>query len=329
MTRLAPILGLAVAGISSGVSAGTPVPWSEHRALSLPIPMAVVGTRATEAGTARGFFQALADQGFACAAEDHARRTLRRVRVECRRGGEAWTYEGGFPVGHGRVVFDRVHRDGALLGGTRLEAHVRAVASSAAAMVADDGGPVPDPGTPVEGCQAEASAPGPHLSVVAGAAAATVSDSPRSDCAGLRGGRPVPYRNGRYGLAMTHPSIFALDPGSVPENGDSAQFWTADRSATAIVTGLRNSMRQPLADLLREAERDIVENSRGAITYRRARGGWFVLSGFVADRIFYRRTFLSQGGGVIATLWIEFPRGMRPCFDDAVTMMSRSFKAAP
>ncbi|MBL6457444.1 hypothetical protein JMJ55_19095 [Belnapia sp. T6] len=128
---------------------------------------------------------------------------------------------------------------------------------------------------------------------------------------------------------MTYPSIFALDPESVPENGDSAQFWTTDRKATIIVTGLRNGMRQPLEDLLQEAKRDIVENSRGTITYERAPGGWFVLSGLVANRIFYRRTFLSRGGSIIATLWIEFPRHMRPCFEGAVTMMSHSFRVMP
>ncbi|MBL6459560.1 hypothetical protein JMJ55_30080 [Belnapia sp. T6] len=128
---------------------------------------------------------------------------------------------------------------------------------------------------------------------------------------------------------MTYPSTFALDPESVPENGDSAQFRTTDRSATVIVTGLRNRMRQSLGDLLQDAKRDIIENSRGTITYERAPGGWFVLSGLAAGRIFYRRTFLSQGGSIIATLWIEFPRHMRPCFDGAVTMMSHSFKVMP
>jgi hypothetical protein len=139
----------------------------------------------------------------------------------------------------------------------------------------------------------------------------------------------MPYRNPQYGFALNYPSTFALDPESVPDNGDSAQFWTTDRSATVVVTGLHNRMRQPLGELLREAKRDIVENSRGTITYERSRDGWFVLSGFVANRISYRRTFLSQGGSIIATLWIEFPRHMRPCFDGAVTMMSHSFRAIP
>jgi hypothetical protein len=146
------------------------------------------------------------------------------------------------------------------------------------------------------------------------------------ECAGLRGGRPLTYRNARYGFTMTYPSVFALDPASVPEDGDSARFWTADRRATVVVNGLRNGMGQSLAELRREARQDIAENSRGTITYERATADWFVLSGYVGGRIFYRRTFLSHGGRVIATLWIEFPPQLRPCLDGAVTMMSLSFR---
>ena len=144
-----------------------------------------------------------------------------------------------------------------------------------------------------------------------------------------RAPRTLAYDNPRWGLVMVYPAGFLLDPASVPENGDSARFWTPDRQATAAVTALRNGARQSLAELMREAEQDTLENSRGSITYRRAAPGWFVLSGFVGERIYYRRTFLARGGGVIATLWIEFPRRMRPCFEEAVTTMSLSFRERP
>ena len=161
----------------------------------------------------------------------------------------------------------------------------------------------------------------------AAAQPAATADTP-VDCTGLRGGPRLTYRNPRYGFSLTHPSFFVLDPDSVPASGDSARFWTTDRRATAVVTGLRNGLGQSLSDLMREAKRDIVENGHGTISYKRIRGDWFVISGYIADRIFYRRTFLSQDRSIIATLWIEFPRDMRPCFDEAVTMMSLSFRAA-
>jgi hypothetical protein len=127
---------------------------------------------------------------------------------------------------------------------------------------------------------------------------------------------------------MIHPSSFALDPGSIPENGDTARFWASDRQATAMVTGTRNGLKQSIADLFAEAQHDVAENSGDAITYTRIKDNWFVVSGFMAGRIFYRRSLLTTGSRIIGSLWIEFPRNIRPCFEDAVTMMSLSFRQA-
>jgi hypothetical protein len=153
-----------------------------------------------------------------------------------------------------------------------------------------------------------------------------VADRTEPDCIGMRGGQPLTYRNAHFGFTMTYPSTFVLDANSIPESGDSARFWASDRQATAVVTGTLNSQGQSLADLFRDATQDVIENGRGVITYTRRRDNWFVISGFMAGRIFYRRTMLSQGSRVIGDLWIEFPRAMRPCFEDAVTMMSLSFR---
>jgi hypothetical protein len=125
---------------------------------------------------------------------------------------------------------------------------------------------------------------------------------------------------------MTHPSSFALDPESIPKNGDTARFWTSNRQATAVVTGTRNGLKQSIADLFAEAKHDVIENSGGEITYTRIKDNWFMVSGFMAGRIFYRRTLLTTGSTIIGSLWIEFPRNMRPCFEDAVTIMSLSFR---
>lgn len=151
-----------------------------------------------------------------------------------------------------------------------------------------------------------------------------------ADCGAVtRAGQPLQYKNARFGFTMTYPPSFMLDPDSIPEGGDSARFWTADRRATAVVTGIRNGLGQSLTDLLDEATKDITENSHGTITYTRARDNWFVISGFIGERIFYRRSFLSDRSRVIGSLWIEFPRTMRPCFEDAVSMMSLSFRPSP
>ncbi|WP_237217317.1 hypothetical protein [Falsiroseomonas oryziterrae] len=133
------------------------------------------------------------------------------------------------------------------------------------------------------------------------------------------------YRNEAFAIVMDYPAMFALDPGSVPASRDNARFWTADRRATAVVNVSRNRERMGLQELLRGAVGDVVQNSGGEVTYRAARGNWFVISGHMVGRIFYRRTMLLRSGAV-ATLWMEFPRDMRPCIDAAVTVMSRSFR---
>ncbi|WP_270938354.1 hypothetical protein [Falsiroseomonas oryzae] len=133
------------------------------------------------------------------------------------------------------------------------------------------------------------------------------------------------YRNARFAFGFDYPSFFVLDPGSVPPGGDSARFWTVDRRATAVVNAAENAPGRSLRDIMQDAEGDVVQNAGGEITYRRMRDNWFVISGYMVGRIFYRRTLLTRQD-TVATLWLEFPREMRPCLDGAVTLMSLSFR---
>ena len=57
---------------------------------------------------------------------------------------------------------------------------------------------------------------------------------------------------------------------------------------------LKEDILERVNDLLEEATKDVTENSHGTITYTRARDNWFVISGFIGERIFYRRSFLSD-----------------------------------
>ncbi|CAA9285860.1 MAG: hypothetical protein AVDCRST_MAG27-4479 [uncultured Craurococcus sp.] len=127
------------------------------------------------------------------------------------------------------------------------------------------------------------------------------------------------------GLGMRHPAGFAL----AEAGPDTARFATRDGQASATVTAIPNGMQQSLAAVMDEARQDITGNSGGEITYARARANWFVLSGYMAGRIFYRRSLVAADRGVIGTLWIEFPRAMKPCFEAAVTTMSLSFRELP
>ncbi|WP_143020986.1 hypothetical protein [Belnapia rosea] len=133
------------------------------------------------------------------------------------------------------------------------------------------------------------------------------------------------WRSAVLGLRMRYPASFPLEA----TGPDTARFVSLDGQASATVTAIANGLGQSLAEVMREARQDIIENSGGEITYTRTTPSWFVLSGYMAGRIFYRRSLVSADGGMIGTLWVEFPRALKPCFEAAVTTMSLSFREWP
>jgi hypothetical protein len=137
------VVALAVTASVTAAADDRLVPWLEHRSLSLPIQMTVVGSQAAAAGTAQDFFGSLTNLGFECAAQDNTRWRLRRIQVRCSRGAEALLYDGGFPVDYGSVVFERVHHNGKMLGGTALTAHVGIVVADPGSESNDFAGDLP------------------------------------------------------------------------------------------------------------------------------------------------------------------------------------------
>ena len=134
--------------------------------------------------------------------------------------------------------------------------------------------------------------------------------------------RVLDWRSPELGLRMRRPDSFSL-ASAAP---DTVRFVSLDGQASATVTAIPNGLRQDLASVMAEARQDITGNSGGEITYSRTKDNWFVLSGFMAGRIFYRRSLIPADGRMIGTLWIEFPRALKPCFEAAVTTMSLSFR---
>ena len=134
--------------------------------------------------------------------------------------------------------------------------------------------------------------------------------------------RVLDWRSPELGLRMRYPDSFSLASAAL----DTVHFVSLDGQASATVTAIPNGLRQDLASVMAEARQDITGNSGGEITYSRTRDNWFVLSGFMAGRIFYRRSLIPADGRMIGTLWIEFPRALKPCFEAAVTTMSLSFR---
>ena len=144
-------------------------------------------------------------------------------------------------------------------------------------------------------------------------------------CEELTAQHPSTYRSPTYGYSLTYPASMAIVPDSISEQGDTVRFEAPRWQVTASITALLNNRGETLSQLQREAQQDIIQNSRGSITYQRNGTTWFVLSGYILDRIYYQRTVLIQGSMAIASLWIEFPQEVRPCMDAIVTMMANSF----
>ncbi len=65
----------------------------------------------------------------------------------------------------------------------------------------------------------------------------------------------------------------------------------------------------------------------GDITYERAGRTWIVVSGFVGNRIFYRKAILACGGRAWHYLEFEYPAAQKRAFDAFVTRSSAALGA--
>jgi hypothetical protein len=131
------------------------------------------------------------------------------------------------------------------------------------------------------------------------------------------------YVDAKTGTAITYPgSIFTKSDESTDQ---FTRFVSADRLATFYLISRYNHHKQTIPDLSAAAEEAFAEE-KALITYRRAKQDWFVLSGFVADNIFYRKTVLSDSGQIIGTFQINFPKDQKPFYYNIVERMSWSFK---
>jgi hypothetical protein len=134
-----------------------------------------------------------------------------------------------------------------------------------------------------------------------------------------QGGIPFARISGpRTGTPVCYPErVFRKDG----DTAEGVRFVSDD--GLAWFTLSRRAGR-PLAAALEEAVRDL-DRQGATITYRRAVGGWFVLSGHRDDRIYYRKT-VQAADGALDTLLIEFPREQKPFYYDIVERMSWSYR---
>ncbi len=133
------------------------------------------------------------------------------------------------------------------------------------------------------------------------------------------------YSNARFGTSIDFPAgHFA--PGPAPENGDGLRFSGSDGVSGFIIFGRYNVMKLPMSGLIAE---DMASEHYDEITYQKWDKGWYVLSGFSGDNIFYRKVILRPVDETIHTFEITYPKAQKEMYDAVVSRMSQSFLSGP
>ncbi len=153
------------------------------------------------------------------------------------------------------------------------------------------------------------------------AAVVAISAAPSVTAQGLK-----TYVNARFGYRLTYPAeLRKLPP---PANNDGRRFVSADRAIRLIVYGQHNVLNRSVAGLRAAALKHL---SPERVTYRRARGNWFVVSGFLRDgRVFYHCGMVYRRGGapLVAEFTLTYRRSARPRVSRLIGSMQRTFTAS-
>lgn len=132
------------------------------------------------------------------------------------------------------------------------------------------------------------------------------------------------YANARFGTAIEYPAnLFRMLP--PPENDDGRKFVARHGEAEFAVFGSHNIFEKTIAELMDD---DVAAATDDRVTYRRKGEDWYVLSGYRGDRVFYRKVILSEGGGVIHTFEITYPKAAKAIFDAITARMAKSLQAS-
>lgn len=181
--------------------------------------------------------------------------------------------------------------------------------------------PEPDPQEPAP--QAQAAAPEvPALPPLPPLPPVETRPDPDSFTAGENG--YALYRNARYGTFISYPAPYFLAR-PAPDSGDGRTFVSADGTARFVVFAQYNALDLSLAEMIQD---DIATGGYDDVTYRKKGDGWYVLSGYAASDIFYRKVML-DGSGLVQVFEISYPASLKDNFDPVVTYMAQSFGPVP
>lgn len=129
------------------------------------------------------------------------------------------------------------------------------------------------------------------------------------------------YENHRFEFCLDVP-INIFEEQRPPTNGDGQRFLSPYGDCLLICYGghtLGNSLQDEL-DLQLEGDH---RGRKQKITYQRISEEFFILSGYVDNRIFYHRTHLENE--MYKTIYLEYPQKEKEKFDRIIAHMVKSF----
>lgn len=143
----------------------------------------------------------------------------------------------------------------------------------------------------------------------------------RADCTDPR--HWVDYVDPDFGIRIALPiDCFFLQEGG--QSGTGHLFLSGDGRARLAVYASESVPAHNAAGL----KSWLVEEVGGYedVTYSPMGESWLVLSGYRGDDIFYEKYMFSQGGRLMSSFWLTFPRQQKLVFDPIIGRMEDSFR---
>jgi len=129
------------------------------------------------------------------------------------------------------------------------------------------------------------------------------------------------YANPRFGATAEVPSDWKPDP--PPENGDGLIFRSPDGAASLAVYGILNNIEDSVSAAMNEEEKP---REGETITYHQRGARTIVVSGFIGDKIFYRKSILVCRDQIWNHLSMVYPTARKSEYDSIVATASKSLR---
>lgn len=134
------------------------------------------------------------------------------------------------------------------------------------------------------------------------------------------------YQNVRFGYEISYPSGLLLPQGEA-ENGDGQRFASKESDVEMLVWGSYNTLEE---SLISNYQRDIREkskdNSDKRVTYKQLKEKYYVVSGYIGEKIFYQKTIHVEKVDAFLTFYISYPIKKKKKYDPLVSKISKSFR---